>query len=89
MERNGMNKQSTNTTNGLKTVAVGVAAGVVGAAVGATVAAMSDEKTRNKVIDMASQAREKGTQILEAVQDNATQVEKQITDKAATAHAKK
>lgn len=68
-ERNDMNKQSTDSANGLKTVAVGVAAGVVGAAVGATVAAMSDEKTRNKVIDMATQAKDKGVEILEAVQD--------------------
>ena len=77
-----MSKQSENATNGLRTVAVGVAAGVVGAAVGATVAAMSDEKTRNKVIDMATQAKDKGVEILEAVQDRADDTEAELSGKA-------
>lgn len=71
-----MNKQTNGSDNGLKTVGVGVAAGVVGAVVGATVAAMSDEKTRNKVIDMAGQAKDKGMEILEAVQDKTEDVQK-------------
>lgn len=83
-----MNKQSNGSDSGLKTVAVGVAAGVVGAAVGATVAAMSDEKTRNKVMDVANKAKDKGMEIMDAVQERADETKEKVMDVTESAKQK-